>query len=140
MATLVTYSLLVLDVLVLALLIQLVVFGPIWLVRRRRRSTAGSGSRAARASATADPGAGFGSGARKRRCDDCRSGWVGEPGTDASAFVLRLRRSARRRAQRSGRPVPNWAAKRGWDRCPSCLSTNVRDSRRQVGVGSSVGG
>jgi hypothetical protein len=139
-ATFVTYSLLILDVLVIALLIQLVVFGPIWLLRRRSRMQSVP-QRRARTSTPAPvqptPGdAGFGVGARKRRCDDCRSGWVGEPGTDSSVLQLRLRRAARRRAKRGGRPVPEWAERRGWGRCPSCFSTNVRDSRRQSEVGA----
>lgn len=137
MATFVTYSLLILDVLVIALLLQLIVFGPVWLIRRRRRAQAvpARGGRAAPAASasTVVPGStGFGVGARKRRCDDCRSGWVGEPGSDASTLQLRMRRAARRRAKRRGRPVPAWAERRGWDRCPSCFSDNVRDSRRQA--------
>ena len=120
LATAVTYGLLVLDVLVVALLIELVVLGPVWLIRRRR---------GARVPVEVSPG--FGIGARKRRCDDCRSGWMGVPGTDASTFTLRRRRSARRRARAASRPAPAWAERQGWERCPSCFSTNVRDSRRQ---------
>lgn len=146
MATFVTYSLLLLDVLVLALLLQLIVFGPVWLVRRRRRvqsaRSRGGWAASSRTAPAAEPAAtpesgGFGVGARKRRCDDCRSGWVGEPGTDSSVIALRLRRASRRRAKSKGRPVPEWAERRGWERCPSCFSTNVRDSRKQSEVGAS---
>jgi hypothetical protein len=141
MATFVTYSLLILDVLVIALLIQLIIFVPVWLVRRRRRTKAGPVRRGGATPREArpevsSPSTGFGVGARKRRCDDCRSGWVGEPGSDASVLALRMRRAARRRAKREGRPVPEWAGRRGWDRCPSCFSTNVRDSRKQSQVGA----
>jgi hypothetical protein len=120
LATAVTYGLLVLDVLVVAILIQLIVFGPVWLLRRRAAPVP-----------AAHRAAGFGAAARKRRCDDCRSGWVGSPGSDASLFILRRRRAARRRARAKARPAPAWAVRQGWDRCPSCFSTNVRDSRRQ---------
>ena len=134
MATFVTYSLLILDVLVIALLIQLIVFGPVWLVRRRRRARTMPAAPSPAVEHVAP--AGFGFGARKRRCDDCRSGWVGVPGSDASVLALRIRRAVRHRAKRHGRPVPEWAERRGWDRCPSCFSTNVRDSRRQTQVGA----
>jgi hypothetical protein len=127
MATAVTYALLVLDVLVVALLVELIVLGPIWLIRRRRAS----GSAASTPRET-----GFGSEAHQRRCNTCRASWVGRPGTDASRLILILRRSARRRARRRKRPTPAWAARQGWGRCPSCFSTNVRDSRRQEAAGT----
>ena len=118
--------LLLLDVLVVALVLQLVVLGLLRLVRLAR----GRPRAATSAPSTSSP-TGFGDPARKRRCDDCRSGWVGRPGTDASALVLRVRRSARHRAQRRQQTPPPWAAKQGWDRCPSCFSSAVRDSRHQ---------
>jgi hypothetical protein len=154
-ATAVTYGLLVLDVLVVVLLLELVLLAPVVIVRRLRRvpdvagagplpgsADHGSAFRAGDRSGSVSAGSvsawsaagsvtGFGDVARNRRCDACRSGWLGRPGTDASLLVLRLRRFRRRRARSAGRPVPAWAVKQGWSRCPSCFSSRVRDSRRQ---------
>lgn len=131
MATLVSVLLLLFDVLVVALILQLVVLGLLRLVRlaRGRGHTRTRVPAATSETAFGTPGAG--PSPRKRRCDDCRSGWVGRPGTDASALALRMRRRARHRADRRQQPTPAWAAKQGWDRCPSCYSSAVRDSRHQ---------
>jgi hypothetical protein len=132
----VTYALLLLDVLVVVLLVELVVLGPVWLLRRRRRSSRRPAAADTRPRATATEtapgfGIGFGTGERRRRCENCRSGWTGRPNSDASVLTLWVRRAARRRARRRGRPAPAWAARQGWNRCPSCFSTAVRDSTRQ---------
>ena len=63
-----------------------------------------------------------------RRCDACRMTWQGEPGVDPGRLELLLRRRERRRARARARPARGWAKARGWDRCPSCLSTRVRTS------------
>jgi hypothetical protein len=66
-----------------------------------------------------------------RRCDDCGVLWKGAPGSDASVTALKLRRWMRRRTRARKSDTPDWAKRRGWSRCPSCLSTNVRTSRAQ---------
>ena len=63
-----------------------------------------------------------------RRCDDCGVLWKGRPGQDASRLTMRLRRRVRRRTRERKADTPTWASRRGWSRCPSCLSTNVRTS------------
>ncbi len=63
-----------------------------------------------------------------RRCDGCRLAWQGEPGVDYGRLELLLRRRARRRARAKPTAAPAWAKARGWNRCPSCLSTRVRTS------------
>lgn len=79
------------------------------------------------------PGAGAAVGPDRvlRRCDDCGVLWKGRPGQDASAATLRVRRWMRRRTRTSKTDTPGWAGRRGWSRCPSCLSTNVRTSSAQ---------
>jgi hypothetical protein len=124
--TLLGLALAVLDLVVIAVVLQLIVLGLTGAVRRARQAPV--------APEPADFGAGFGTPtgvSRVRRCENCRSRWVGFPGPDDSPFVLRLRRIARRRARRRGQPAPEWARRKGWNRCPSCFSTAVRDSRRQ---------
>jgi hypothetical protein len=64
-----------------------------------------------------------------RRCEACGVAWKGRPGEDAGALVLRLRRAVRRRTRARKLPTPSWTRRRGWSRCPSCLSTDVRTSR-----------
>jgi hypothetical protein len=64
-----------------------------------------------------------------RRCDGCGVAWKGRPGEDATALVLRLRRLVRRRTRSRRSDTPDWARRRGWARCPSCLSRQVRTSR-----------
>jgi hypothetical protein len=64
-----------------------------------------------------------------RRCEECGVAWRGRPGEDASVLVVRLRRRVRRRTREKEAPTPSWARRRGWKRCPSCLSTRVRTSR-----------
>ncbi len=130
MATLVSVLLLLLDVLVVALVLQLVVLGLLRLLRLARGGGRPRPRVAEAPTGFGEPGS-VGGTARKRRCDDCRSGWVGQPGTDASVMTLRFRRSARRRARSRRQPPPAWAAKQGWERCPSCFSSAVRDSRHQ---------
>jgi hypothetical protein len=63
-----------------------------------------------------------------RRCDACRMSWQAEPGVDHGRVELLLRRRERRRARGAARPAKGWAKARGWNRCPSCLSTRVRTS------------
>lgn len=65
-----------------------------------------------------------------RRCEACSAGWRAVPGDDHTALGLRLRRRVRRRARARAGPVPRWARPQGWSRCPSCLSKQVRTSRR----------
>jgi Tfp pilus assembly protein PilV len=128
----VSVALVILDVLVVALILELIVLGLLRLVRMARRSSVPRERIGASVpSSTGATGFGAATAARKRRCNNCRSGWIGEPGTDASVLVLRRRRRARRAARRRGTPVPAWAVKQGWNRCPSCFSRDVRDSRSQ---------
>lgn len=63
-----------------------------------------------------------------RRCDACHLAWQGEPGVDLGRVELLVRRAERRRARAAARQPRPWAKARGWDRCPSCLSTRVRTS------------
>lgn len=63
-----------------------------------------------------------------RRCNDCSRRWWAVEGSDASRRQVLRRRKARRKARRSGRDTPEWARPQGWDRCPSCLSSDVRPS------------
>ena len=72
---------------------------------------------------TSEPTAGM------RRCEDCKRRWEGSVDQAPSTLRLRLARSARRRARIKAQPPPEWARAQGWDRCPSCLSRNVRMSR-----------
>jgi hypothetical protein len=64
-----------------------------------------------------------------RRCEDCGVLWKGVPGDDVSRTTLKLRRWMRRRTRAKKTDTPDWAKRRGWSRCPSCLSTSVRTSR-----------
>lgn len=66
----------------------------------------------------------------RRRCEACGQSWKGYRGRNHSKLGLRLRRRARRRAASREESPPAWARPRGWSRCPSCLSTDVRDSRQ----------
>ncbi len=66
-----------------------------------------------------------------RRCESCKGRWQAQPGSDLSETGLRLRRAVGRVARKRQRTVA-WARPQGWSRCPSCLSTRVRDSRRQT--------
>ncbi len=66
-----------------------------------------------------------------RRCESCKGRWQAQPGSEVSATGLRLRRAVRRVARTRQRTVA-WARPQGWSRCPRCLSTRVRDSRRQT--------
>ncbi|MFP5220119.1 MAG: hypothetical protein ACLGIG_10360 [Actinomycetes bacterium] len=64
-----------------------------------------------------------------RRCQSCGVLWKGRPGDDASCATLKLRRWMRRRTRARKTDTPAWAKRRGWSRCPSCLSRDVRTSR-----------
>jgi len=110
------YALLLADLVLVALLLTIGGYLLVALVRapfRRRPKSAG-----------ADDGRTW------RRCESCKRRWQGTPGQDLGAATLRLRRAVRRRARKRQRTV-EWARAEGWSRCPSCLSTKVRDSRRQ---------
>jgi hypothetical protein len=65
------------------------------------------------------------------RCNVCGLRWRSRGVGHVSTLGLRVRRSARRRARAAGRPSPEWAAARGTERCPSCLSRSIRPSRQQ---------
>jgi len=65
------------------------------------------------------------------RCNVCGLRWRSRGVTHVSTLGLRVRRSTRRRARAAGRPTPEWAAARGSERCPSCLSRSIRPSRQQ---------
>lgn len=67
-----------------------------------------------------------------RRCRSCGSRWFGMPGSDRSRVVVLLARRTRRRTRAAGRPVPDWAVRQGWSRCPSCASTQVRASGSEL--------
>ena len=112
------FALVLLDVLVVALILTAALLVPIVLVRRLLPHRA-------------DPSAP----AVLRRCRSCGRRWEGHPGDDPPAWLSRLRRRTRRKARRTARgrkrPEPAWARARGYDRCPSCLSHQVRDSRQQ---------
>ena len=69
--------------------------------------------------------------AEHRRCEECKSHWFAEPGTDQGRIMRALSRRARHAAREAGEATPDWAVKQGWDRCPSCGSRRVRRSRRQ---------
>lgn len=63
-----------------------------------------------------------------RRCERCRNRWPARPDDNPGVFTLRRRRRVRRRRRASKQPIPDWAKARGWHRCPSCLSSQVRTS------------
>jgi len=65
------------------------------------------------------------------RCNVCGMRWRTRGVTRVSRAGLRLRRWVRRRARDRRRTEPGWAAMRGSERCPSCLSRSVRPSRQQ---------
>jgi hypothetical protein len=108
------YLLLAVDLLVVALVLTLPLLGFWWLVGRPRRSAAEPQQRVL------------------RRCDACGVGWKGTPRDDARAVTLKLRRWQRRRTRERKEDTPAWARRRGWSRCPSCLSTQVRTSSRHA--------
>jgi hypothetical protein len=114
------YLLLVVDLLVVALVLTLPVLALLWLVGRPR--------------ARREPAPTSGTEPVLRRCDACGVGWKGRPGDDARRLTLRLRRWKRRRTRARKKDTPAWARRRGWDRCPSCLSTDVRTSSRHAAL------
>lgn len=63
-----------------------------------------------------------------RRCDACGRGWKADPQRRGRVMGLRVRRWVRHRARRRDEPPPGWSGPQGWARCPSCLSTRVRNS------------
>jgi len=65
------------------------------------------------------------------RCNVCGMRWRSRGVARVSRLGLRLRRWARRRARDARRTEPSWAAMRGSERCPSCLSRSIRPSRQQ---------
>jgi hypothetical protein len=67
----------------------------------------------------------------KRRCDACGSSWWGIPGYDKTTLGLKMRRQVRTSRRAHKRRSWNWTARQGWNRCPSCLSTEVRNSSEQ---------
>lgn len=64
-----------------------------------------------------------------RRCEQCRNRWPARPEDNPGVLTLRRRRRVRRRRRARNQPIPDWAKARGWHRCPSCLSSQVRTSR-----------
>lgn len=110
------YLLLLVDLIVVAAVLTLPLLALWWLIGRARH---------ARPADATEP--------VLRRCDACGVGWKGRPGEDASVPVVRLRRRTRRRTRARRRDTPDWARRRGWSRCPSCLSTQVRTSSRAEG-------
>lgn len=115
----VAYLLLALDLLIVAVVLTLPLLALGWLLGRLRSSSS-------RPAGDSEP--------VLRRCDACGVGWKGRPGDDASVPVLSLRRRVRRRSRATRRDTPGWARRRGWSRCPSCLSTQVRTSSRAGGA------
>lgn len=107
---LVAYLLLVLDVLVVGVALSVPVL-LLWAVLARLRPSGSTTERVL------------------RRCEDCGVLFQGRPGDDASTLALTLRRRIRRRTRAAKKHTPAWARRRGYRRCPSCLSTNVRTSR-----------
>jgi hypothetical protein len=114
----VAYWLLFLDLLVGVAAAWIVIWCVLWAIKRLRRSVA------AVPADGDDPHV-------KRRCDACGSSWWGVPGRDKSTLGLKLRRSVRTSRRASKRRSWAWTARQGWSRCPSCLSTEVRDSSEQ---------
>jgi hypothetical protein len=128
----VAYWLLFLDLAVGAAVIWLAIWCALWLIRRVRLPPR---------QANAAQGAGRPPASVKRRCEECGYGWWATPGTERSISGMRLRRWIRRSRRRHRRAPAAWSAPQGWSRCPSCLSTEVRDSRNQDGArGSTSGG
>jgi len=121
------YLLLGLNLLVVAVVLSLPVLAVWWLIGTPRPVAGGPPAAADSDAADDEP---VPSGERVlRRCDDCGVLWKGAPGEDVSVRVLKLRRWRRRRTREKKQDTPGWAKRRGWSRCPSCLSTNVRTSR-----------
>jgi hypothetical protein len=126
------YLLLAMNLLVVAVVLSLPVLALWWLIGRPR-PVPGAPPPPLRTTATADdhdlpPAPGE---RALRRCEDCGVLWKGTPGENASLTTLKLRRWMRRRTRARKTDTPDWAKRRGWNRCPSCLSTNVRTSRAQ---------
>ncbi|HWG95396.1 MAG TPA: hypothetical protein VNU66_14375 [Mycobacteriales bacterium] len=109
------WLLLAVDLLVVAVVLTLPLLALWWLVGRPRPR---------RGTPSLAPGERV-----LRRCESCGVAWKGRPGEDASGPALRLRRAVRRRTRAREAPTRDWARRRGWSRCPSCLSTDVRTSR-----------
>lgn len=107
----VAYLLLALDLLVVALVLSAPFLLLIWLL-----------GRSARKQQTGEP--------VLRRCASCQVAWKGVPGHNISKTGLRLRRRVRRRTRAKEKNTPAWARRQGWNRCPSCLSKQVRTSSR----------
>ena len=119
------YLLLAVDLLVVATVLTLPVLALWWLVGRPRDEPISDHARGLdREPSSREP--------VLRRCDDCGVGWKGRPGDDAGVTVLKLRRRKRRSTREKKQDTPDWARRRGWSRCPSCLSTNVRTSSRHT--------
>ena len=118
------YLLLALNVLVVAIVLSLPVLLLWGLVGRPRPLPAPPPSLAAPGEPLPAPGERV-----LRRCESCGVLWKGRPGDDASVLALKLRRRVRRRTREKKTDTPSWAKRRGWSRCPSCLSTDVRTSR-----------
>lgn len=110
----VAYLLLALDVLVVAIVLALPVLA-LWALVGRRRPRPPAGERVL------------------RRCRSCGVLFRGRPGDDAAVLTLRLRRRVRRRTRDARTDTPAWARRRGYHRCPSCLSTDVRTAGRADG-------
>jgi hypothetical protein len=89
------------------------------------------GHRDARTAAVVEPPDDDGEKPEWWRCNVCGLRWRSRGATHVSTLGLRVRRSARRRARAAGRSAPEWAAARGTQRCPSCLSRSIRPSRQQ---------
>ncbi len=113
------YVLLGVDLLLVALLLTVTGYLAAGLLRLARPNRRGSSARASAGELT------------WRRCESCKGRWKARPGSDLSVTGLRLRRAVRRAVRTRQRTVP-WARRQGWSRCPSCLSTRVRDSRRRT--------
>lgn len=118
------YLLLALDLLVVAIVLSLPVLALWWLVGTPRPLPDPPPDLLDAESVPPAPGERV-----LRRCEACGVLFKGRPGEDASVTSLRLRRWVRRRTRARKTDTPTWARRRGWSRCPSCLSTNVRTSR-----------
>ena len=133
------YALLGLGLLAVAVVLALPVLAVWWLVGRPRPvpgtpppvTTARPGAELEPADDAAAPTTVLPGERVLRRCEACGVLWKGAPGDDVSVAVLRLRRWMRRRTREKKTDTPSWARRRGWSRCPSCLSTDVRTSRAQ---------
>jgi len=63
-----------------------------------------------------------------RHCEECQARWKARRGHRIGRTSQWLRRWMRHRSRARARTMPDWAARQGWNRCPRCLSTNVRTS------------